>query len=401
MPRFHYKAATPRGKIRKGWLEASNLEDLELRLSKMELLLIKQHQESHRDNFFWRPKISRKTLILFCTHMEQLLSSGVSIPQSMEEIGKSITDRHFQPVMTSLIEDIHSGKSLSEAMTAYPDLFPGIFSSMIRVGEKTGQLVEILQGLADNLKWEDEMLSNTRKALRYPLFVGVVVFGLFIFLLTYLAPKLVLFIPEMGRKIPFHTQLLIATSDFVSVWWPLLLLIPAAGFWVILLARRFSPTFHLAMDKSLLRIWFFGPLMRKVSLIRFATTFSLMYRSGISILEAIAINEKLATNWAVAQGIQLTGKRVEDGLSVSASIAETQLFPPPLPRILQVGEDSGRLDSALMNVSYFLNREVRESIDDLQSLIEPVLTVLMGLLLAWVILSILMPIYDTISTVPF
>ena len=406
MPLLKYKAVDPRGNIHRGSLEATNAEDLELRLSRLDLVLIRAyeaygHRADVRRKFFERDHVTRKTLILFCVYMGQLLRSGVAIPEAMGEICASVPHPRFRDVITSMIEDIHSGKTLSSAMLAYPNIFPPLFAGLIQVGERTGKLEEVFKDLADNLKWEDELLAQMRKALRYPIFVGTMVLGLFFFLMTYLAPRLISFLPEMGSVLPLHTRILIAFSDFVVQWWPVLVVTPFVLYMGMDLACRLSPGFRLKRDDTVLRFWFFGPLMRKVHLVRFANAFALMYRSGISVLNAMEMTGHLTGNKAIQTSILSARQMVSDGLSVSASFQESNLFPAPIPRLLQVGEKAGQLDSALMNVSYFFDREVRESIDNIQSLIEPVLTVFVGSLLAWVILSVLGPIYDVITQVQF
>ena len=406
MPLLKYKAVDSQGKTRRGSLEARNTEDLELRLSRLDLLLVRSYDTGgHHDvlpqGFFERHRVTRKTLILYCVYMGQLLHSGITIPAAMEEIRASVPHPRFRDVITSMIEDIHAGKTLSTAMKAYPTVFPPLFSSLIQVGERTGKLEEIFKNLGDNLKWEDELLAQTHKALRYPLFVGVMVLGLFLFLMTYLAPRLISFLPEMGATLPFHTQILIALSNFVMHWWPLLVIMPFVIYMGLNMACRINPEFHVQRDRLQLRFWFFGPLMRKIHLVRFANAFALMYRSGISILDAMEITGNMSGNKAMQISIFQAHKMVSDGLSVSASFQESGLFPAPIPRLLQVGEKAGQLDHALLNVSYFFDREVRESIGNIHALVEPVLTVFVGSLLAWVILSVLGPIYDVITQVNF
>ena len=406
MPLIKYKAVDPQGKMHRGALEATNTEDLELRLSRSNLLLVRSfatdgHGEELQRRIFKRDRVTRKQLIVFCVYMGQLLRSGVTVPAALEELRASVAHPRFRNVISSMIEDINSGKTLSLAMLSYPDIFPALFSSLIQVGERTGKLEEIFVNLADNIKWEDELLAQLSKALRYPLFVGVMVLGLFFFLMTYLAPRLISFLPEMGAAMPFHTRVLIALSDFVINWWPLLLIVPIGLYLGSGLACRLNPRLLLQRDRWQLRLWFFGPLLRKVHLVRFANAFALMYRSGISVLEAMEMTGTMSGNKAMQAAIMQARQMVSDGRSVSASFQETNLFPAPIPRLLQVGEKAGQLDSALLNVSYFFDREVRESIGNVQSLIEPILTLFVGSLLAWVIISVLGPIYDVITQVQF
>lgn len=406
MPLLKYRAVDPKGKISQGWLEANTVDELELRLTHLNLLLVRVYEgESNtgvvRRLLFERDAVSRKTLILFCIHMGQLIHAGVAIPVALEEIRASIPQPRLNTVLASMVEDIHSGKSFSAAVQIYPHIFPPLFGTLIQVGERTGKLEEIFRNLAETLKWEEELLSQARKALRYPLFVGVVVLALFFFLMVYLAPRLLSFLPQMGATLPFHTQLLIGLSQFVIHWWPLLVLVPLLVYGGVRVVAHFNPWFRLARDRWQLRIWFFGPLMRKIYLVRFAHVMALMYRSGVSILDAMGSAAGLSGNKAMQRAIEEAQQMVLEGSAVSDSFQRTNLFPPPLPRLLQVGEAAGQLDEALRNVAYFLDQEVRDSIGQIQSLLEPVLTLFVGSLLAWVILSVLGPIYDVITHVQF
>ncbi|MBF0401521.1 MAG: type II secretion system F family protein [Magnetococcales bacterium] len=406
MPHMKYTAVDPKGKISRGWMDVSTVDALELRLAHLNLLLVQVHDgESRRDVvrrlLLERNAVSRKTLILFCIHMGQLIHAGVAIPVALEEVRASIPQPGFNTVLASMVEDIQSGKHFSTAVQSHPHCFPPLFGSLIQVGERTGRLEEIFADLADSLKWEEELLSQTRKALRYPLFVGAVVVALFFFLMIYLAPRLLSFLPQMGATLPFHTRLLIGLSQFVIQWWPVLLLVPVLAYGGVRLASHFSPHFRRQWDRWLLRIWFFGPLMRKIHLVRFAHVLALMYRSGVSILDAMASTAALSGNKAMQQAIEQAHQMVLEGAAVSDSFQRTRLFPAPLPRLLQVGEAAGQLDEALRNAGYFLDQEVRESIGQIQSLLEPILTLFVGSLLAWVILSVLGPIYDVITHVRF
>ncbi|MEO5354043.1 MAG: type II secretion system F family protein [Magnetococcus sp. XQGC-1] len=330
-----------------------------------------------------------------------MLGSGASIPDSLDEISSSATHPRFREAVISMMEDIKNGKGFSESMLDYPDVFPVVFTSLVRVGERTGRLGEVFRALGGNLKWEDELVTQARRAVRYPMFVGGVVLGLFFFLMIYLAPKLIRFIPNMGGTIPWYTEALFVVSGFIVEWWWLVLVAPTFLLLGLMFLRRLSSTFALVLDGFFLRVWFFGPLLQKIFLVRFTTNFALMYRAGVPVLEILKINETLTNNRAIAHRVQTIGKLVADGLSIGSVFRRERLFPPPLPRLIEAGELSGQLDTALDNVSYFLDRDVRDVIGGLQSLVEPVLTVFTGMLLGWVIFSVLGPIYDTISRVQF
>ncbi|MEO5340290.1 MAG: type II secretion system F family protein [Magnetococcus sp. MYC-9] len=406
MPILKYKAVDGNGKMHRGWLEARTVEELELHLAHRDLFLVRVHDDGGRSGglrrlFLDRHRVSRKSLILFSLHMGQLLHAGVAIPVALKEMRGTLSDPGLGMVVTSMVDDIHAGQSFSDAIQHHPQVFPPLFASLIRVGERTGRLEEILANLAESLKWEEALLSQTRQALRYPLFVGVMVLALFLFLMIYLAPRLLAFLPHMGAELPLHTRLLVGLSQLVIHGWPLLVSLPVLGYGASRLACHVSPRFRLLQDSWQLRVWVFGPLLRKVHLVRIVNALALMYRSGISILDAMGSVATLSGNQAIQQAMERAQRLVSDGSAVSDSLQQTGLLQTPLPRLLQAGEEAGQLDVALLNVGYFLNQEVQERIGQIQSLLEPVLTLFVGSLLAWVILSVLGPIYDVVTRVHF
>jgi type IV pilus assembly protein PilC len=201
----------------------------------------------------------------------------------------------------------------------------------------------------------------------------------------------------MGQQIPLQTRILIEVSAFLVNYWWAVLTVPALVVAGITMAARVNPSVRYQIDRLKLALPISGEILRKIILSRFASIFALMYASGITILEAIRSSEETAGNMVIQEGLKLAGQQIGEGKNVTAAFQEVGLFPPLVVRMLRVGESTGALDTALLNVSYFYNREVRESIAKIQVLIEPALTVFLGIILGWVMLSVLGPIYDVIT----
>ncbi|TWI69457.1 type IV pilus assembly protein PilC [Pseudoduganella lurida] len=399
MPQYIYRAMDAAGDIVPGNMDALNVPDLELRLSRMELDLIDYRQSRQRVIAFGRRSIDRRDLINFCFHMEQMASAGVPILDALNDLRDSMDHPRFREIITDLIENIEGGVALSDALANYPEAFDQTFTSLVRAGEESGKVNEVFRNLADSLKWQDELAAQAKKIITYPSVVLVVVTGVMFFLMIYLVPQLTSFIRNMGQELPFHTRALIAVSNVFIDYWYLLLAAPFA-LWFGLrwwLARNARAAF--AFDGLKLRVWPVGPVLHKIILARFATFFAMMYGSGITVLECIRLSEGIAGNRVVAAALRRAAQQISEGRTVSAAFGLTGIFPPLVVRMLKVGEATGALDGALRNVAYFYNREVREQIDRVQSMIEPAMTVLLGLLLGWIMLSVLGPIYDTISAI--
>ena len=399
MALFNYKAINANGKAMLGQIDALNIVDLELRLKRMGLDLI-VGGPTKRAVAFGRA-IKRPDLINFCFHLEQLTSSGVPLVEGLTDLRDSVENPRFREVISGLIEGIGGGQNLSGALANYPEVFNPVFRALVKAGEDTGRLPEVLRSLTENLKWEDELAAQTKKLLMYPAFVGTVVLAVTLFLMIYLVPQMVSLIKNMGQTLPMHTRLLIAVSNFLVSYWWFVILAPIATYFGLKIAAQTNPVLRYRLDAFKLRLPVVGPILRKIILSRFASVFALMYSSGITILDAIRSSEEIAGNQVIQEGLRAVGQEIADGKNVTAAFQDVGMFPPLVVRMLRVGESTGALDTALLNVSYFFNREVREGIAKVQVMIEPTLTVVMGILLGWVMLSVLGPIYDTISKLKF
>ena len=318
---------------------------------------------------------------------------------ALSDLRDSVEDHRLREVIAGMIEAIQGGATLSESMAKFPGLFDAVFVNLVQAGEMSGQVGMVLRKVTENLRWQDEQAAHVKQILMYPAIVATVVLGVVCFLMIYLVPQLVQFIENMGEKLPLHTRVLIGVSDIFVQFWYLILPLPVPIVLGGTALRKVSPTFDYAVDDMKLRIWVIGPLLKKIILARFANYFALMYASGITVLECIRISEGLAGNKAVAEAARRAHRQIADGASISSGFEHAGLFPPLVLRMLRVGENTGALDTALLNISYFYERDVRDSIDRIQSMIGPAMTVLLGGLLLWVLSSVLGPIYDLIANI--
>ncbi len=399
MPQYLYRAMDNAGQVLPGNMDALNEPDLELRLHRMGLDLIDCKVSQHKVAALGRRAITRKDLINFCFQMEQLTGAGVPILEGLNDLRDSMDHPRLREIITDLIENIEGGLQLSSALSAYPEVFDATFTSLITAGERTGKIAEVFKNLSDSLKWQDELASQSKKILMKPLFVGVVILGVVFFLMIYLVPQLTAFIKNMGRELPFHTKVLIFVSDLFIHYWYLLLMLPPLAYVIFKAWLARSEAARYSFDAFKLRIWMVGPVQHKIILARFATFFALMYASGITILECLRLSEGIVGNRMVAAGLRRAGQLISEGQGVTEAFQNTGIFPPLVVRMLKVGEATGALDGALRNVTYFYDREVKEMIEKVQAMIEPAMTVVLGLLLAWIMLSVMGPIYDTISKI--
>lgn len=397
MPLYAYRAMDPAGQMVPGAMDASNSADLELRLRRMELDLIDFRIAGQRAVAFGRRLVRRPDLINFCFHMEQLTAAGVPILEGLNDLRDSLDHPRFREIVSDLIESIEGGQSLSAALKHHDEVFDQTFTSLITAGESSGRLAEVFRNLSESLKWQDELAAQTKRIVAYPLVVGVVVLAVLFFLMIVLVPQLTVFIKNMGGTLPLHTRALIFVSRIFIDDWYLILALPLLAWFGTRAWLKHSAAARMRADGLKLRLPLIGPVLHKIILARFATFFGLMYGSGITILECIRLSEGIVGNRVLAAGLQRAAQLISEGQGVTIAFQNTGIFPPLVIRMLRVGESTGSLDAALRNVSYFYNREVKEMIERVQSLIEPAMTVILGLLLGWIMLSVLGPIYDTMS----
>jgi type IV pilus assembly protein PilC len=401
MALFTYKAIDAQGKSILGRVEAVNQFDLEQRLARMGLDLVVGAPSSQRARMIGGSRVTRQDLINFCFHLEQLAVAGVPLIEGLNDLRESVENTRFRDVMSGLVESIEGGRSLSQALAEYPQVFSKVFVSLVRSGEQTGKLPEVLKSLSESLKWEDELASQTKKLMMYPAFVGSIVLLVTFFLMIYLVPQMTAFIRNMGQDIPLQTRLLMSVSSFFVDYWWLVVLAPFAAWMGLRYAARTYPGVAYAIDHYKISMPLIGPILRKIILSRFASSFAMMYASGITVLDAIRSCEEIVGNKPMENALKIGGQQIAEGKGMTAAFTDLGLFPPLVIRMLRVGENTGALDTALLNVSYFYNRDVKESIGKLQAMIEPALTVVLGLILGWVMLSVLGPVYDAISKMKF
>jgi len=400
MPDYKFKTIDAAGKVRSDSMVASNPMELEKRLASMgfDLLSYKEHSKLS-SSILQKKTISRRELINFTFHVEQLTKSGVPLLDSLKDIRNSIEYSNFTEVLQTVIDDIEGGKTFSLALAEHPQVFDKVYVTLVRVGEETGNLSDVLKDLAETLRWQDELASHTRKIMIYPAIVTAVVICVVSFLMIYLMPQLLPFIKNIGTEIPFYTKVLISISGAFVDYWYIIFSLPVMIYVAVVISANKNIAVRYFIDGVKLKIWLIGPLVSKIKLARFANYFAMMYSSGITVLDALGISENMVDNLVLEDSINKARASIADGSQISESFESVGVFPSMIVRMLKVGEDTGAMDEALLNVSYFYNREVKESIDKLEPAMMPILTIILGGIMMWIMMAVLGPVYDAVSTV--
>lgn len=401
MPLYQYKAIDATGKFISGSIDAGNANDLEVRLEKMEMDLVTFKQKDLGSDLFGRNKIGRRDLINFSFYLEQLTRAGVPLLEGLADLRDGEENPTFRDIVTGLIEAIEGGNSFSQALELYPKVFDNVFVSLIRVGERSGKMSEVLVDITETLKWQDELLSKAKKIMTYPAVIGSLVFSVIMFMMIFVVPDIMDAIVSLGGEIPIETKLLILVSNFLIDYWYLVIAAPFVIFFTLKYFYRTSSKARFRLDGLLLKLWVIGPVNEKIKISRFTRYFSLMFASGITVLDAIDLSKGVVSNTVLEDGIDRAWQQISEGSSISEAFKNIGIFPPLVVRMLRVGESSGQMDKSLNNVSYFFDRDINDSIEKMEPVLQTSLMATIGIIVLWLALSVLGPIYDTIATIDF
>jgi len=398
MSTFTYRAATAAGAVRRGRLAALNLQELEARLRLLGMDLIDARPEGANR---WRRgrSVPRRELISFCVHLETTLTARVHVIDALADLAEATTHQGFREIVSVVLDSVREGKPLSAALRDHPQAFDRVFIGLVESGERSGHLEEVFGRLATNLKWQDEMVSATKKALTYPSFTFAVLVCVTLFILLYLVPELSSFIRSAtGGELPLQTRILLAMSEGLQAYWYLLIVVPALlGVGAGAVWRMGSESLRTRIDAWKLRIPVIGPIFSRLAIARFAGLFGMLYASGLPVLASLEVAEGGVGNRALQVAAGRARERISQGTSIGDAFAESHLFPHILLRMIRIGETTGEIDKAMRNVTYFYERDIRDSVERLESLAEPVLTLILGFLLGWLMLAVLGPIYDLLT----
>lgn len=400
MASYNYTAINEIGRLVRGTMSADNEQDLETRLKVNGFDVVSSREVKER-RFGRFGRVRPKDLIVLCLHLEQLDRAGVPLHEALADMRDSADSPRMRDLLTAIYESIKNGNMLSTAMAQHPRVFNDVFVGLVAAGEKTGKLSESFGHLADHLKWSAELKRKVKKSVRYPIAVLFFISLAITILMTMVVPKLVSFILNQGFVIPFHTRALISVSGAFQDYWYLIFGIPATIIAIMTILYRKSFKFAYKFDRFTLKIPVIGSVFRKIDIARFTHFFAVMFNSGIDILESLQAAQGVVRNRVLKESVEKVKQSVTEGTSLTVSLRQSGQFPNLVIRMFKVGEDSGNIREALENVNFFYDREVNDSVDNMVGMIQPALTVVLGLILFWVIAAMFGPLYESFSKMKF
>ena len=396
---FSYTAKDPEGKTKTGFIEAASTDQAAEILRDRNLVPteIKEKQVSPLAFLFNSlRRISGKEITVFTRQLATMVGAGLPLARALEVLTLQTSNPRFREVLSTILRDVQSGVSLSSSFEKHEGVFPRVYISLIRAGEASGSLDKIMLRLADNQEKNQEFKARTKGALIYPTIVVVGMIGVFFMMMTFVIPKLTDMYKDLGADLPLPTKILMAISGlFVRFWWGIILL-AILGVFAFL---RFRQTDYgrRAVARFSLRLPIVGPITTQSQLAELSRTLGLLIGSGVPILTALDVSKGALGNVLFRESIEKASISVEKGAPLSTALKSDPLFPPLVGRMVEVGEETGKMDELLFKISKFFESAVDQSVKNLSTALEPIIIVLLGLMVGFLILAIILPIYSLTS----
>ncbi|MEA2063836.1 MAG: type II secretion system F family protein [Gemmatimonadota bacterium] len=401
MPLYQYKAIDDDGKTVKGVLEAEDEDQLEDHLDEVSLYLVSSREArggagktpgrgGASKGGRIRAKVSRQDLISFSVHLSTVIGAGVPILQGLDDMVGETENPGFARVIQGIKQSIEDGSSISDSFARYPDVFSELYVAILKSGETTGRLDEVLKEIVSFLEWQDELMGTIKQATTYPMIVLVAVMGLIGVMFTFVLPRFMTMFDSFNIELPLPTRIVIAISDFFQGYWWLIIGAGVAAF-IGFKAMNKTPAGRMLIDKVKLRIPVYGELVRKIALSRFAHYTATLFGSGVNILNALEVVERVVGNAVLGEVVHRARIQVSTGRSVAVALKESKEFPPMVVRMVTIGESTGNLEQTLQKVSEYYDREVPQTIKRLFTALEGLIIVVLGVVILFVVLSIILP----------
>jgi general secretion pathway protein F len=403
MAQFQYRATDFQGKIVEGSMEAGEARAVVVRLQERGLIPIRVGAGTAPAGSAVRinlpsigrgsTKVRNKELLIFTRELSTLLAAGVPLDKSLTTLTDLAPGKELKRITTEVLAAVRGGTSLAEALAQHPKVFPPLYVNMVKAGEIGGVLDEVLERLVDYLNNVQELRDEVRSAMTYPIllvgFGAVTVIILFVFVL----PKFAAMFADLGQSLPLATRIMLAVSEAVTSWWMLLTVVVVGGGGYALY-RWLVTTRRNQLDALKLRLPLVGHLTRRIEVARFSRTLGTLLRSGVPVLQALDIVREVATNAVIARAVNEVQVGVREGSGMAAPLGRNGTFPPLALQMIAVGEDTGKLDEMLLNTADYFEREVRNEVKRLTSLLEPVMILVMGVVVGFIVISMLMGVFS-------
>ncbi|MEW6683217.1 MAG: type II secretion system inner membrane protein GspF [Nitrospirota bacterium] len=396
MPVFEYTALTPEGRTVSGVIDADSPKDARQKLKRsgvfpVDVAITATRPAAGRP--LWGERVAATEVAVLTRQLATLLAAGLPLVDSLTALGEQVERTAVKRVVASVRERIREGGSFAEALAVHPTVFSSLYVNMVRVGEASGTLDRVLQSLAEFLERQAKVRNAVVGALTYPVLMLAVSLAILVFLIAFVVPKVTAVFADLQQALPWPTRLLIFASDAVRAgWWVFAIVAVAGGVWF----SRYARTAHgrRRLDALALRVPIVGRLTRLIALSRFSSTLSTLLAGGVALLTALEIVRHVVRNEIIAAAIDAARERIRQGQSIAEPLRTSGVFPPLVTHMIAVGELSGELESMLKKVSEAYDHEVETTLGSITAMLSPVMILVMGGVILFIVLAILLPIFE-------
>lgn len=400
MALYHYQAKTPEGESKGGTIEAASLELAVASLQRRGFIIISLEPQKQvrwwEESFGRLQRVSSRDVVVLSRQLATLFEAKVPVVEALKVLISETSNLVLRQHLSGILSDIQGGLSVSSALSRHPEVFSSFYVNLVRSGEESGKLEEIFGYLADYLERNYELQSKARNALIYPAFVLSAFLVIITLMLVFVIPQLSSLLTETGQKIPIYTRAIIGLSDFFREFG--IFLAASLGLLAILLWRwTRTPAGRLAVSRFLIELPFLGELYKKLYLSRLTDNLQTLLAGGVSVLRALEISADVVGNEIYRQIIRASMEQVKGGSPISEALSRYEDIPPLVTQMIRIGEETGKLDFTLKTLARFYRNEVYHAVENLVTLIEPIMIIVLGLAVGLLVAAVLIPIYN-IST---
>ncbi len=402
MPTFGYKARDDTGKLIHGTMEAHTKYELADKLNRLGYIVISISVQTAASSISIKEltekikPISANDIIMLYIQLSSMISAGLSVLVSLETLARQVTNSRLRSILEDVCRNVETGATLSDSLRKHPQAFPILYVSMVRAGESSGTLDVVLNRLAKFAEYSADLKQKIKAAMTYPIILVFVGVGVITFLVINVLPSFIEVFEQSGVQLPFPTRMLYGLSQIVRHYWYLLIVVfgGLAGLFKFYISTRFG---RFQFDRFKLKIPVVGELIRKICISRFSRTLSTLVASGVPILQALEIVEKVVGNEVIARVIKKVREGVTEGEKIAQPLKISEEFPPDTIQMIAVGEETGNLEGMLTKIADFYDVSVDYSIKKLTTLIEPVFLLIMGVMVGMIMASIMLPMFDMVK----
>lgn len=399
--KFNYQARDKNGETQVGVIEASS-KDAALQLLSQHGLVVTILEESREQPFYTKPlpfleRVKKQEVMLFSQHLAILFQSQVPLLEALHTLAIQTRNKSFAEKIMKISEDVEGGTPFSQALSRNPDVFSSYYVSMVHSGETAGSLSTVLNSLAEHLEREYDLESKVRSALMYPAFILTIGLAVLFLMVIFVVPSLTKTLSDLGGELPFITKVVIGFMDILRSWWWFFLAVLFGG--LFFLSRYIKTTQGKKnFDTFILKVPALDSFLRKMYLARFAENLATLITGGLSIVRALEIAQEVVGNTYYKKIIEEAKTNVQKGARISDVLARYPLeFPPVFTQMVLVGEQSGTLDTTLLNIVRFYEKELSNAIQGFLSMLEPLFVVVLGLLVGGLMAAVLLPLYQLVA----